>query len=391
MGQLDAATLTQGYPADVLRTVHLRHDDLASLSDLSALMRPDEMELIVLFVSSMADFDAVLKRVAGCCEGTHVIGCSTAGEISPDGYAEGEIVAVGFPRDMFRAKIHLIPDLDDIPSQHLIDRMIQSRGELEAERPDWRYEFNFVVIDGLSKREDALTSGLAMGLGPVPLFGGSAGDGTDFEETFVLYDGEAYRNAAVLAQFRTRCPVRVFKTDHLIPSDTRMVVTGADPARRTVHEINAEPAAREYARILGKDPEQLTTFTFAAHPVVVRIGGQHHVRAIQRVAENGELVFFSAIDEGLVLTLAEPENMIDHLRRELGGLSDERRPANILGCDCLLRRMEAQENQMTHEISALLREHRVIGFSTYGEQYNSMHVNQTLTGVAIYPPEEDAP
>ena len=41
---------------------------------------------------------------------------------------------------------------------------------------------------------------------------------------------------------------------------------------------------------------------------------------------------------------------------------------------------------MTGAISALLRQHRVIGFSTYGEQLNGMHVNQTMTGVALYPP-----
>jgi hypothetical protein len=28
-----------------------------------------------------------------------------------------------------------------------------------------------------------------------------------------------------------------------------------------------------------------------------------------------------------------------------------------------------------------------VGFSTYGEQVNSMHVNQTMTGVALYPPD----
>ena len=49
-----------------------------------------------------------------------------------------------------------------------------------------------------------------------------------------------------------------------------MVVTEADPERRLVREINAEPAAREYARLVGKDPDQLSPFTFAAHPVVVR-------------------------------------------------------------------------------------------------------------------------
>ena len=46
-----------------------------------------------------------------------------------------------------------------------------------------------------------------------------------------------------------------------------MAVTGADPARRIVRSINDEPAAPEYARLLGKDPAQLSPFTFAAHPV----------------------------------------------------------------------------------------------------------------------------
>jgi hypothetical protein len=49
--------------------------------------------------------------------------------------------------------------------------------------------------------------------------------------------------------------------------------------------------------------------------------------------------------------------------------------------------MEALEKQMTGEISAVLSAHGVVGFSTYGEQVNSMHVNQTMTGVALYPPD----
>ncbi len=266
--------------------------------------------------------------------------------------------------------------------------MIRARQGLIAARPGWEHEFAFLMVDGLSIREDELTSALASGLGPVPLFGGSAGDGTRFKETFVLHEGRALRNAAVLAMVRSDCRVKVFSLDHLVPTGARMVVTEADPRTRTVRRINAEPAAREYARILGKDPAQLSPFTFAAHPVVVRVGGKHHVRAIQQVAENGDLVFFSAIDEGLVLTLAEPQDMVAHLERELARLSDGGAPEAILACDCILRRVEAMEKQSTGAISALLRTHRVVGFSTYGEQMNSMHVNQTMTGVAIYPPDE---
>ena len=124
--------------------------------------------------------------------------------------------------------------------------------------PTWENEFAFLVVDGLSIREDALTAALAPGLGPVPLFGGSAGDGTRFERTLVIHGAEAQENAAVLAMVRTDCRARVFSLDHLRPTERRMVVTEADPARRLVRQINAEPAAREYARLLGMDPLQLT-------------------------------------------------------------------------------------------------------------------------------------
>jgi hypothetical protein len=230
---------------------------------------------------------------------------------------------------------------------------------------------------------------LAAGLGPVPLFGGSAGDGHRFRQTLIALEGEILHHAAVLCMIRTDCEVEVFTLNHLRPGDTRMVVTEADPKRRIVRQINAEPAAREYARILGKDPEQLSTFTFAAHPVVVRFGGTHHVRAIQRMLDNGDLVFFSAIDEGLVLTLAEPEDMAVHLDRELGRISRGRQPEAIWVCDCILRRVEAEQTQQTRALSAVLAKNRVVGFSTYGEQFNGMHVNQTMTGIAIFAPESE--
>jgi len=366
-------------------TMDARQQDV--VQGLARMLGPGPFALVILFISPQADMAALIAGLDAVFADTPVMGCTTAGEIGRDGYAEGQIVAVALPSAHFGAEALLVPDLDDLSPQALITRLIRVRQGLIRARPDWQHEFAFLLVDGLSIREDELTAALASGLGPVPLFGGSAGDGTRFKETFVLYRGQVLRNAAVLAMVRSDCRVKVFSLDHLVPTDRRMVVTEADPRSRTVRQINAEPAAREYARLLGKDPAQLTTFTFAAHPVVVRIGGKHHVRAIRQVADNGDLVFFSAIDEGLVLTLAEPHDMVAHLRAELGALAEGGAPDAIIACDCILRRMEAMEKQRSGAISALLQQHRVLGFSTYGEQLNSMHVNQTLTGVAIYPPE----
>ena len=133
--------------------------------------------------------------------------------------------------------------------------MIRARMALAAQEPRWTREFAFLLVDGLSVREDELVAAIAPGLGPVPLFGGSAGDGHRFGRTFVSVGGAALRHAAVLCLIRTDREIEVFSLDHLRPGTTRMVVTEADPRARIVRQINAEPAAREYARVLGKDPD----------------------------------------------------------------------------------------------------------------------------------------
>jgi hypothetical protein len=376
-------------PSGIVRSAFVHHATPDPAGALASALTPADLSVVLLFVTPMADTAAIITRAKAVFAPVTVIGCTTAGEISGQGYAEGEILAIGLPRSHFVTRTLFVADLDSYGAQTVIDRMIRNRNAMMRDEPNWPHEFTFLMIDGMSTREDSFVSDLSVGLGPVPLFGGSAADGTDFGTTYILHDGQAQDNAAVMLQVRTRCPIKVFKTDHLVPTDQRMVVTDADPDRRIVYEINAEPAALEYARLLGKDPEQLTTFTFAAHPLVVRIDGQHHVRAIQQLNADGYLNFFSAIDTGLVLTLAEPEHMATHLERELDLLSRDRAPDAILACDCMLRRLEAQEKQLTGALSQILSRNRVVGFSTYGEQINSMHVNQTLTGVAIYPPDED--
>lgn len=362
----------------------------AALEALGAQAGDAGFALVALFVSPEADLDAVAAAAAEAFPDCPTIGCTTAGEIAPGGYADGGVVAIGFAADRFAARTALIPDLAGLDASGVGGVAVRMRAQLAVARPDWTWEFAWLLNDGLARREDQLVAALRFGLGATPLFGGSAGDGLDFRRTSVIAEGRAHENAAVLAVVRSRGPVRVFKFDHFRPTDVKMVVTSADPERRIVREINAEPAALEYARLVGKDPAQLSPFTFAAHPVVVTVGGQHHVRAIQKVEPNGDLAFFSAIDEGLVLTLAEPTDIARHLETALGALARPVRPEAIIGCDCILRRLEAEQTQAAGAVSRILAAHDVVGFNTYGEQFNSVHVNQTFTGVALYPPE-DAP
>jgi hypothetical protein len=374
---------TQG-TTSILQTGEVRAATTAPIRQLSAQLGPGPFSLIALFVTPNTDFAGVIAEAKRIYPDNDVVACTTAGELGASGYEEDMVVGIGFPAADFATTSLLIEDINALDAQATIDKITLQRLSLLDRTPDFEDNFAFLVVDGLSLSEDTLTATISPALRNFPVFGGSAGDGTAFRRTLVGLNDRVAENSAVLTLARCRHRACVFSLNHLVPGEVQMVVTEADPSKRIVKEINAEPAAREYARLVGKDPDQLDRFTFASHPVVVRIGDTHHVRAIQQVNEAGELVFFSAIDEGMVLTVAKPQNLAQHLEAKLAELSATETPENIIGCDCILRRIEAEQSQQARQISSVLSANRVTGFSTYGEQIGPLHVNHTMSGIAFY-------
>ncbi|MEM7643324.1 MAG: FIST N-terminal domain-containing protein [Pseudomonadota bacterium] len=372
-------------------TVEIRARDDAPAAQIVARLADQDLSQLFLFVSPDLDLQGLMSDLSGALPDLPIAGCTTAGEIGSEGYVDGHVIAIGLPARRFATQSVVIEGLADMDATALSRDILNARLGLARANPGRDHGFAFLMVDGLSLREDMLTAAISPALGGMPLFGGSAGDGARFGRTYVAWNGRVLRDAAVLTLVVTDFRLKVFSFNHFRPTSQRMVVTEADPDRRIVREINAEPAGPEYARIIGEDPGQLNEFTFAAHPVAVRLGDTHHVRAIQRVNEQGELVFFSAIDEGMVLSVVEAEDMVAHLDKSLARLADAQAPAGILACDCILRRIEAEQTQRGRDVSRVLRRHGVRGFCTYGEQAGPMHLNQTMTGVAFFAPDEGAP
>ncbi|WP_417672052.1 FIST N-terminal domain-containing protein [Roseibium sp.] len=342
---------------------------------------------VMLFVPDHLDPAEVARAAAEQMPSTTVFGCTTAGQITPEGYENNALVMLAFPRRHFRCSSALITPLN--PAS--IERISQEARTLASRFPhtaNWK-RVSLVFADGLSKQEDLLVAALEAGLGDVPVFGGSAGHGLAFDETFVLRGGEVHTNAALLLLLETDLCFRAIGFDHFLPTDKRMVVTRAVPEDRLVLEINGAPASEEYARYVGCSVEDLSPKVFAENPVLVRNGKSWHVRAIQQVADNGGLWFLSAIDDGLVLNLGKGKEILETLETGLTHTNNSgREPDFILGFDCFLRKLEIEQKDLVDEASDILRRHRVIGFNTYGEQHLGVHVNQTFVGVAFFPPSD---
>ena len=74
------------------------------------------------------------------------------------------------------------------------------------------------------------------------------------------------------------------------------------------------------------------------------------------------------------------ESAFSQVRAQIGP------PQLVLTFDCILRRLEIAEAGLDEAVSDLLRRNNAVGFNTYGEQFCGVHVNQTLTAIALGSP-----
>ena len=351
----------------------------------AAVAQPD-MELVIFFCSSEYDLDVLAAEMNRLFAGIQVVGCTTAGEIGPAGYRTHSLTGVSFPAGSCVAVSGLLEGLNqfDIVRGHDFAQTLLQRLESRAPgaRPD--NSFAFLLIDGLSIREEQVTHALQYAVGKIPLFGGSAGDDLRFVKTWVYSDGRFHSDSALLILITTSLPFRIFKTQHFVSTNERLVVTEADTTERIVKEINGLPAAEEYARLVGVEVRKLNPMRFAASPVVVMIDGTDYVRSIQKANADGSLTFFCAIEEGLVLRVAHGVDLVHNLEQTFDQIRAEIGPPRLVFCcDCILRNLEISQNGLKARVGEIFRHNNIVGFSSYGEQFHGVHVNQTLTGVAI--------
>ena len=360
-------------------------DEVEAVTDLhSQIEQRNNIHTVLFFCSPQYNLErlgAALKSQFSC----QLIGCTTTGEITSQGYLEGGIVAAGFSSGEINIQSCFIPSLKDFSikdAQEIADsftnRLVHSK-ELDKETM-----FGMLLIDGLSITEEKVISFIYNKFKGVSLIGGSAGDELQLKETKIYSDGQFLSNAAVFTLFETSLPFSIFYTQHFIPTDTKMVITRSDPEKRIVYEINAEPAAQEYTRLLGISRSELKPEYYSQYPLMIRIADSWHIRSIQRVNEDDSLSFYCAIDTGLVLTLSKGADIISNLDKKLKEISRKiDGPQLIVMFDCILRKLEIQEKKLEDKMKDVLKNYNCLGFNTYGEQLNSTHINQTMTGVII--------
>jgi hypothetical protein len=157
-------------------------------------------ELAMLFCSPQFHIAEIAAAVKEYGPEGRVLGCTTAGEITPLGHRRGAIIGVSFDAAHFAASIMPVEHLSDfeIAAGFAAARALLAEQDQVQQRLESSHTFAMLINDGLAMREEAIVSAFGAALGQVPLVGGSAGANPRVREPNMFLDGRVLDNAALM-------------------------------------------------------------------------------------------------------------------------------------------------------------------------------------------------
>jgi len=359
-------------------------DPRRAVSKIVKGLGTDRPSLTFLFVDPEYDLDGLAAAIGELLQGP-VMACTTAGElIGESGYRSHGMAVASIASDRLTAHVKIIQDVRNFnieEAQRLGEELQPLSVDAEGDAAGAK-QFGVLLVDGMSNREEHLSALIHGACGGLHLVGGSAGDGGKFAATHV-FDGRRFRtNIAAFALINTNMRHKLFRFQHFEPDGDRLVVTNADPERRLLLELNGEPAAKVYREQLGCDA--LDQNLVASHPLLLKYGEEYYARGI-RTWDDETLTLFCAIEAGMVIRVGRARDLIQTLEQQLNSLSGECADQELLtvSFDCILRRLEVEKVQGESRFRDVVAAHPLVGFSTYGEQFDGLHINQTMTGFSI--------
>ena len=360
-------------------------DTAAAVAEVAAALPLEESEFVLL-LHGPNHTGAALESALEKAGDTRFFGCSTSGEINPDGYLDNSLNAISFDRSAFRCVARRIESLGEFGLQQARELVLSMQWELRQRAPDSHRETTFalMLIDSLSESEEFVAAALGSELGTIHLVGASAGDNWRLQRTPVLYRGRACDDSAVVLLVHSELEFRHYNFHNFVPSDRRGVITSATPSRRLVHEINGGPAAEEYARLCGLEPDSLDRESLATYPAIITVGDRAYPRGFLEILADGSLHCACAIDEGVVFRiptqlpyLAQLQEAFERIRRDLGST------LLVLGFECAARRQMVEQQGLQGAVQAQLAATNVWGFSCMGEQSNALNMNNSFNCLAF--------
>lgn len=353
-------------------------DPAAAVAEAVGALAEADPALVIAFMTPDLDPGVVASGLSAAFPNAHVVGCTTAGEIVDGRMLKGSLAVMALDESVVGdVEVALVQGLrSGVDVSAAMTRFADHFNEPVAGMSVTEY-VGLVLVDGLSGAEESLMRALGNSTNVV-FVGGSAGDNAAFDTTFVIADGKAATDAAVLVLMKPKAAFDIVKTQSFVATGATLLATDVDEAAREVRQFNGKPAISAYAEAIGV-PEEEAADHFMSQPIGLMIDGEPYVRSPQQVLPDGTIRFYCNIVQNMRLDVLESTSIVQdtavavaEAESELGGISA------LINFNCILRTLELEAKDLTESYGAVFADRPAIGFSTYGEQYYG-HINQTAT------------
>lgn len=245
-----------------------------------ALAAGGDPRLLLAFAAPDFDLDVLAAALEHAAPGIPLVGCTTVGELTPDGPSTGGLVVVALGGRGFSVSTTDVPDA----GANLRTAGVEAAAALGdvAHRP---HRLLLLLSDGLAGDQLELVRGAYSVAGAgVPLIGACAGDALRMRATGQLHGGRALRGAVVAAAIGSDAPFGVGVGHGWRVEGEPLHVTAARGAE--VLTLDGRPALDVYLERAGAPGDvhlDEATFVRFAHdrPLGLRRhAGESHVRLV---------------------------------------------------------------------------------------------------------------
>jgi hypothetical protein len=337
----------------------------------------EQPDILWVFGAGFYDQELLLRGITAISGEVPLIGCSTDGEISPDGLSSASVTVMALAADTVTFHTVLTQQLshDSFQSGVAIGQAFSGL--------DCRYLQLF--SDGLTGNAVKIIDGIKSVLGPeILIAGGAAGDDGKFIKTFQYYNGQVLTDSVVAVAFTGEFSLGTGAGCGWFPIGTAKKVTKAEGT--ILYELDGQPALPVYEKFLGKYAEQLP-MVGVEYPLGIIDSPQNQedvsffiCRATMGVdREHQSIRFAGEIPHGSMvkMTMGNDHDLLEAARNATNDALRQMREHNPLTnikavflYSCMARKivLGSKTAEEIDEIQKIVgKSTPIIGFYTYGE------------------------
>ncbi len=367
-------------------------DAYASGVETAKMANLNDMSVGLLFTSVAYNQEELVKGIRSVTD-VPFLGCTSSAAIcTHDGYLNAETGYAGMMS--FGGNVEVVVAGSEKTDESA--REIGKRIALEAiaKRNGEDYEPDYFFMTANPGEEEEYLKGIQDVVGDIPVFGGSAADNTVEGKWSVICEDKVFTSGCAVAIFYTDSSMKNIYNGAYEETDKVGVITKLE-GKRTLVEINGEPAVLKYAEWTGKDVSSLKEGGILVETICQPLGVKDPIGNIIAVrhpmfanADNSMNIGADlALNTAVILLTNSPEGILKANEETVNKLNSMMDVKSYFLVHCGGRRLGLAlnkiEDKIYPEVKKATGDREFLMVFTFGEYGSLEHSSNTVGGLSL--------